>query len=167
MAGWPVSMLKVVVLAYSKIFSKRLCGRFVEHHERCHVKVPGIRTNAVRFVSKNLPPFPPILGVVIKITALYTYLNIFNKYQFYHYLMGGGRHAVAQLVEGPCYKPESRGFNSRWCHWNFSQTRQKWVTGIFPWGSRRPVCGTDYLTTFICRLSRNLGASTSWKPQGL
>jgi hypothetical protein len=25
----------------------------------------------------------------------------------------------------------------------------------------------DNLTTFMCRLSRNLGASTSWNPQGL
>jgi len=25
-------------------------------------------------------------------------------------------HAVAQLVEAPCYKPEGRGFDS-WCHW--------------------------------------------------
>jgi len=25
----------------------------------------------------------------------------------------------------------------------------------------------DNLTTFMCRLSRNLGASASWKPQGL
>jgi len=25
----------------------------------------------------------------------------------------------------------------------------------------------DNLTTFVCRLSRNLGASTSWNPQGL
>jgi hypothetical protein len=29
---------------------------------------------------------------------------------------------VAQLVEALCYKPEGRGFDSRWCHWNFSLT---------------------------------------------
>jgi len=29
-------------------------------------------------------------------------------------------HAVAQLVEALRYKPEGRGFDSRWCHWNFS-----------------------------------------------
>jgi len=28
-------------------------------------------------------------------------------------------HAVAQLVEALRYKPESRGFDSRWCHWIF------------------------------------------------
>jgi hypothetical protein len=31
-------------------------------------------------------------------------------------------HAVAQLVEALHYKPERRGFDSRWCHWNFSLT---------------------------------------------
>jgi len=31
-------------------------------------------------------------------------------------------HVVAQLVEALHYKLEGRGFNSRWCHWNFSLT---------------------------------------------
>jgi hypothetical protein len=31
-------------------------------------------------------------------------------------------HAVAQLVESLRYKPEGRGFDSRWCHRNFSLT---------------------------------------------
>ena len=29
---------------------------------------------------------------------------------------------VAQLVEALRYKPEGRGFDSQWCHWNFSMT---------------------------------------------
>jgi len=29
-------------------------------------------------------------------------------------------HAVAQLVETLRYNPEGSGFDSRWCHWNFS-----------------------------------------------
>jgi hypothetical protein len=28
--------------------------------------------------------------------------------------------AVAQLVEALRYKPEGRGFDSRWCQWNVS-----------------------------------------------
>ena len=32
------------------------------------------------------------------------------------------RHAVAQLFEALLYKPEGRGFDSQWCHWNFSLT---------------------------------------------
>jgi hypothetical protein len=31
-------------------------------------------------------------------------------------------HALAQLVEALRYKPERRGFDFRWCHWNFSLT---------------------------------------------
>ena len=37
-------------------------------------------------------------------------------------------------------------------------------TGDISW---RPVRRTDNLTTFMCRLSWNLGASNSWNPQGL
>ena len=32
------------------------------------------------------------------------------------------RYAEAQLVEVLRYKSEGRGFDSRWCHWNFSLT---------------------------------------------
>ena len=32
----------------------------------------------------------------------------------------GGGHAVAQLGEALCYKPEGRGFDSRWYYWDFS-----------------------------------------------
>ena len=35
------------------------------------------------------------------------------------------------------------------------------------WGWRRPVRKADNLTTFMCRLSWNLGAWNSWNPQGL
>jgi len=35
------------------------------------------------------------------------------------------------------------------------------------WAYRRPMRRTDSLTTFMCRLSWILGASTSWNPQGL
>ena len=31
-------------------------------------------------------------------------------------------YAVAQLVEALRYNPERRGFDSRWCHCNFSLT---------------------------------------------
>jgi hypothetical protein len=36
-------------------------------------------------------------------------------------------YAVAQLVEALCYKPEGRGFDSRWCHWMLP-------AALLPWG---------------------------------
>ena len=44
---------------------------------------------------------------------LYIYIN-------YRVTMGN---AVAQLVEALRYKPGVRGFDSRWCQWNFSLTQ--------------------------------------------
>ena len=37
----------------------------------------------------------------------------------YQYSRG---HEVAQFVDALLYNPEGRGFDSRWCHWNFSLT---------------------------------------------
>jgi hypothetical protein len=31
-------------------------------------------------------------------------------------------HALTQLIEAVCYKPEGHGFDTRQCHWNFSRT---------------------------------------------
>ena len=41
---------------------------------------------------------------------------------FYFVIVVTMGHAVAQLVEALRYKSEGRGFDSRWCHWNFSLT---------------------------------------------
>ena len=44
------------------------------------------------------------------------------KYADYLVLLAKEEHAVAQLVEALRYKPDGLGFDSRWCHWNFSLT---------------------------------------------
>jgi hypothetical protein len=88
-------------------------------------------------------------------------------------------HAVVQLVEALRYKPERREFDSRWCHWNFSFTLSflpHYGPGVDSASNRNEY--QEYFleskggrcvgqTTFKCRLSWNLGASTSWNPQGL
>jgi hypothetical protein len=51
--------------------------------------------------------------------------------------------------------------------WGRFRLQQKWVPGIFPGRWRRPVCRADNLFTFMCQLSWNMGASTSWNPLGL
>jgi hypothetical protein len=84
-------------------------------------------------------------------------------------------HAVAQLVETLRYKPEGRGFGSRWCHWDFSLTsfRPHYGPGVDSASNRNEyqvyflgVRKAYNLTTFMCQLSWNLGASNFWNPQG-
>ena len=53
-------------------------------------------------------------------TTTITLSNNNNNYYYYYIIIWG--HAVAQLVEALLYKPEGRGFDSRWCHWNCSLT---------------------------------------------
>jgi hypothetical protein len=43
-----------------------------------------------------------------------------NMQEVYHMFVYHWGHAVAQLVEALHYKSEGSGFDSRWCHWNFS-----------------------------------------------
>jgi len=42
--------------------------------------------------------------------------------EFIHVTFNTPGHAVAQLVEALHYKPEGRGFDTRWYHWIFSLT---------------------------------------------
>jgi len=57
----------------------------------------------IKFYNNNIPTF----------NAVFVSLLIFMIYKTEL------EHAVAQLVEALRYKPEGRGFDSRWCHWNF------------------------------------------------
>ena len=53
--------------------------------------------------------------------AIYITLEILVLIFNYNLYFTAGT-AVAQLVEALRYKSEGRGFDSRWCHWNFSLT---------------------------------------------
>jgi hypothetical protein len=70
---------------------------------------------------------------------------------------------VTQLVEALRYKPEDRGFDSRWCQRNFFLGTMALVL-IQLLTEMRPVRRADNLTTFMCRLSRDLKPQP--QPQG-
>jgi hypothetical protein len=79
------------------------------------------------------------------------------------------------------FRPVRRGFDSVSVTGIFhslnpsSRTMALWstqpltemITTDISWRFRRPVRRSDNLTTFICRLSWYLGASTCWNTQGL
>jgi hypothetical protein len=91
-------------------------------------------------------------------------------------------HAVAKLIEALRYKLDGLWFDSRWYHWNFSlilhydpgvdsasnrnEDQEYFIRGIVG-GVKGPVRRADNLSTFMCRLSWNLGVSTSRKLQEL
>ena len=79
-------------------------------------------------------------------------------------------HMVAQVVEALRYKPEHHGFDSRWRHWIFhwhNPSGRTMTPGYTQASKRNEYQEYFKFTTFMCRLSWNLGASTSWNPQGL
>jgi hypothetical protein len=56
----------------------------------------------------------PDKGLLLKFQLLSPQENLYPTFSIWGTLL------VAQLVEALHYKPEGRGFDSRWCHWNFS-----------------------------------------------
>ena len=57
--------------------------------------------------------------------------------------------------------------SSRTVALGLTQPLTEMSTRNISWEQRRPVRRADYLTTFMCRLSWNLGASPSWNPLDL
>jgi len=53
---------------------------------------------------------------------------------------------VTQSVEVQCYKPEGRGFDSRWCQWNFSLTLS--IDRTMALGSTQPRTGMSARNIF-------------------
>jgi hypothetical protein len=90
--------------------------------------------------------------------------------------MGGG-HAVAELAEAICYKPEGRGFDSRY-HWIFNPSSRTMALGStqplretrtrnLPGGKGQPARKADLNSICEPIAQKNVGASTSHKPMGL
>ena len=79
----------------------------------------GIITEIFKHVNYHLGLmlFPRYIEVITTECTVH-----FMNCSFSHSFIYTGGHAVAQLVEALRYKPEGCGFDSRWCHWNFSLT---------------------------------------------
>jgi hypothetical protein len=81
---------------------------------------PGVRRPELQVNHSQLLQSLRMSGAIF-LFPLYVFMEwsvtTFNL-SFYQLL----RQAVAQFVNVLCHKPEGRGFDSRWCHWNFSLT---------------------------------------------
>ena len=67
-------------------------------------------------------PDGSIFNVLFKYCIAFNSICIIWVYYLFNFVTFIVGHGVAQLVEALRYKPEGRGFDSRWCHWNFSLT---------------------------------------------
>jgi hypothetical protein len=69
-------------------------------------------------------------------------------------------HAVAQLVEALCFKPDDRGFGSQWCYWKFYWLHPFGSAMVL--GSDQPLNRNEYQEYFLgCKDGRCLGLKTS------
>ena len=68
-----------------------------------------VRLCSLKARSVYSPAFRPVSACRVKLILYVTP----------SYALG---HVVAQLTEALRYKLEGQGFDSRWCHWNFSLT---------------------------------------------
>ena len=127
-------------------------------------------------IAKMLQNFHPVLLWCPIKYMKHTAANIFTSI-----LQWGNE--KAQLVEVLYYKPEGRGFDSRWCHWEFffwHYTSQLTMALQLTKGSNREICTRNIswgvktanaedwpYHLHMTLLVMNLKASTSWNPQGL
>jgi hypothetical protein len=66
----------------------------------------------VKFAKTGHGPHSSTLAVICVVQLLFVLLYVLFV-----------AHAIAQLVEALRYKSERRGFDSRWCHYNFLLTQ--------------------------------------------
>jgi hypothetical protein len=145
----------MVFPSFSKWFSQRSRA---SHYRRLLFSSTTVRTSNLLARSYSslckAPPHTPV-------TSFFLGTNVF---------LG---HAMVQLAEALRYTSKGRGFDYQRCPsgYTFSLGSTQPLTEMsirnISWAYRPPMRSTDKLTTVMRRRSWNLGASSSWNPQGL
>ena len=111
-------------------FSMKYGSVLLQHHQRQTKGLRPFQRRSCHTSAQDTAPFypqPPSFTRTVSFTAVPSGLAVFST------ATGAARgYGVAQLIETLRYKPEGRGFHSRWCRWNFSLT------------SFRPHCGPGF-----------------------
>jgi hypothetical protein len=91
---------------------------FLSTHQFQHVqtKQTNLQTSLIPHAMQSKPE-PRHMANLRPHISQYNVRDITTRYSTWQ-----RGHAVAQLVEALRNKPEGSGFDSRWCHWNFSLT---------------------------------------------
>jgi len=103
-------------------------GRFGHRLEHCQVTAMALVCCILgKFLRVVCHCFPPIFNSMMD-KIFFNHLNPIGNYISHHvwykkrlvFCPYGARGGV--VFEALRYKPVGRGFDSRWCHWNFSMT---------------------------------------------
>jgi hypothetical protein len=81
----------------------------------------GVGTPGPQVVTSRYTDFA-ITAPVRGSSGYVRFVSHCDKCQAYSLPVCDAVYKVARLVKALFYKPEGRGFDSRWCHWNFSLT---------------------------------------------
>ena len=130
------------------------------------------------------------------VCAAYVYSN-FVSHTYFHFFASSQRSTIADIPYTIYSYIPNLSTYQWWCSWLRHCATSRQVAGSIPdgvigifhsgrtmaleltqpvtemstrnisWGVKRPVLRADNLTTFLCRLPWNLGASTFWNPQYL
>jgi len=104
------------------------------------------------------------------VCSMFRALSVFLIVKWFRHIIIVFRHAVTQLLEALCYKPEGRGFDSRWCHWHnpsgrtialeLTQPLTELSTRTISWGGKCGQCVGLITLTPSCAGCREI-----WEPQ--
>ena len=100
----------------------------LEPTQRLGQRVQGNKADRPRMREALLQYVPSWLSYVK--SSAYTSNTYIQKFHNVGYIRG---HGVTQLVVALCYKPEGRGFDFRWGHWDFLLTstfRSQYGAGV-------------------------------------
>jgi hypothetical protein len=118
--GWRLWKKHVLLIPWVERRAIRPLARsstqITQHGASPHVHTPRVKCDVKAFVwRKQRQVWPTPFGITTTVLWEVTPYKLADAY----FAMG---YAVAQLVHELRYKPESRGFDSRCCHWNSSLT---------------------------------------------
>ena len=124
--SWSPRTMEPTLSSETSAFIIQTPGKFPKEH-----RLQDAAVFKIIYSCKTLFVFRTVIPPIIRSSKLHMRQQAYVKQLLLRAASGDEiassmRHTVAQLVETLRYKPEGRGFDSRWFHWNFSLTQSFW-----------------------------------------